>query len=416
MALQIDPQLIGNLSNFGRQPVQQLRQGLLTPVQMAPQDLLARNVVSLFGGDPRTAAEVEAAKVKQQRAQATEIANQQAGLLGEAGQELLRRRDAGLLTNADVINSVAAVQKQQASDQAKGIKQMGLANLRDAIANSASPLEIATIESQLLSVGATQDEIEKARDNGRQIKTESGSEMEVDLRQRLLVAVQSGDREELARLAAEASEALPTFNFSSEYNNALKLNNEMVSAVTEANNTTFNADLYANLKEQLGSPVAEAYKSKPDNEEYFNKLQSGLTTAKEKAAKAAELPVIKDRTTFNDAVNGEIQNVIAASDLSQDQQTRVEKAVFDAVSGLYSQAKDKATIEDVKVKVREALNDPVILETMRAGKIEADRPGAFTGDDPLTGLIRQRLGISTTDDRVSEAQKKLNELKQQQAN
>jgi len=416
MALQIDPQLIGNLSNFGRQPAQQLRQGLLTPVQMAPQDLLARNVVSLFGGDPRTAAEVEAAKVKQQRAQATEIANQQAGLLGEAGQELLRRRDAGLLTNADVINSVAAVQKQQASDQAKGIKQMGLANLRDAIANSASPLEIATIESQLLSVGATQDEIEKARDNGRQIKTESGSEMEVDLRQRLLVAVQSGDREELARLAAEASEALPTFNFSSEYNNALKLNNEMVSAVTEANNTTFNADLYANLKEQLGSPVAEAYKSKPDNEEYFNKLQSGLTTAKEKAAKAAELPVIKDRTTFNDAVNGEIQNVIAASDLSQDQQTRVEKAVFDAVSGLYSQAKDKATIEDVKVKVREALNDPVILETMRAGKIEADRPGAFTGDDPLTGLIRQRLGISTTDDRVSEAQKKLNELKQQQAN
>ena len=417
MALQIDPQLIGNLSNFGRQPAQQLRQGLLTPVQMAPQDLLARNIVSLFGGDPRTAAEIEAAKVKQQRTQATQIANEQAGLLGEAGAELLRQRDAGLLSNADVINSVATVQKQQAAAQAKGIKQTGLANLRDAVANSASPSEIATIERQLLSVGATAAELESARDSGRQLKTESANAIEVDLRQRMLVAVQSGDKEELARIAAEAREALPTFNFSSEYNNALKLNNEMMSAVTEANNTTFNADLYANLKEQLGAPVAEAYKSKPDNEEYFNKLQKGVTEAAEAKAEAAELPLIKDRTTFNDAVGGEIQNVIAESDLSSKEQKKVEEAVFDAVSGLYSQAKDKATVDQVKTLVREALNDPVILEAMRSGDVTPSKPGWFTGDDTLTGLIRNRLGVptqSTTTDAVSEAQRKLDELRKQQ--
>lgn len=124
MALQIDPQLIGNLSNFGRQPAQQLRQGLLTPVQMAPQDLLAKNIVGMFGGDTRTAAEIELAKLKEaeqmasleqfgQQASQKAYALREAAGLGDVGRDLIKQRDVGLMSDADLVKNVEGVKQSR---------------------------------------------------------------------------------------------------------------------------------------------------------------------------------------------------------------------------------------------------------------------------------------------------------------
>jgi hypothetical protein len=109
MALQLPQSLLTQVSNFGQQPMQNLQQGLLTPVQIATQQpagigAIVSGLGGMFGIDTRSPAQLEQAQRQQQK----EYVAGNLSTLGEQGTEIQRQVDLGLLTPAQAQQRVEA--------------------------------------------------------------------------------------------------------------------------------------------------------------------------------------------------------------------------------------------------------------------------------------------------------------------
>jgi hypothetical protein len=155
MALQLPQSLLTQVSNFGQQPMQNLQQGLLTPVQIATQQpagigAIVSGLGGMFGIDTRSPAQLEQAQRQQQK----EYVAGNLSTLGEQGTEIQRQVDLGLLTPAQAQQRVEALNKAQATAERKTQQESLELNLQEAVANNASVDTITTLEKQLLALGS----------------------------------------------------------------------------------------------------------------------------------------------------------------------------------------------------------------------------------------------------------------------
>jgi hypothetical protein len=143
MALQLPQSLLTQVSNFGQQPMQNLQQGLLTPVQIATQQpagigAIVSGLGGMFGIDTRSPQQLQAEKLKMaeleqfgQDAQKRAYAASQAVKLGQVGEgatqaqredamrtaelsrELIKQRDLGLITDEELLGKVELVKSSK---------------------------------------------------------------------------------------------------------------------------------------------------------------------------------------------------------------------------------------------------------------------------------------------------------------
>ena len=143
MALQLPQSLLTQVSNFGQQPMQNLQQGLLTPVQIATQQpagigAIVSGLGGMFGIDTRSPQQLQAEKLKMaeleqfgQDAQRRAYAASQAVKLGQVGEgaspaqredamrtaelsrELIKQRDLGLITDEELLGKVESVKSSK---------------------------------------------------------------------------------------------------------------------------------------------------------------------------------------------------------------------------------------------------------------------------------------------------------------
>lgn len=434
MALQLPQTLLSQVANFGQQPMQNLQQGLLTPVQVAAQQpagvgALVSGLGGMFGIDtrsPQQIAQAEAAKLKeaQQRA-ALEAAGQQASQaafalkgaaeLGAVGRDLIKKRDMGLISDAQLVNQVEQIKQTQAKAARTQQKEESEIMLQEAVANNASVATIKELEKQVLALGGTAEQIRSAKTSGVSARNASETALASSLRQQLILAVDTGDVEEVGRVLKTSQEKLPTFEFQKELQAARKLKADKAQLITDENNKAFNQNLYDTLSAQIGENAAEAYKLKPDNSKAYESLQEQA----DKVAKEGEdaKALIKDNTVFKDVLNSNIRSALGTETFSQDEIKKIETAVADGFDGLYSMAKNNMTVAEVNEVMANVLKDEEISKAIKEGRTKIDRPGSFTGDDSLSSRINTTLrGIigNVEDPRLQEAKAKLEALKAKQ--
>ena len=389
MALQLPQSLLTQVSNFGQQPMQNLQQGLLTPVQIATQQpagigAIVSGLGGMFGIDTRSPAQLEQAQRQQQQEY---IAGNLASL-GEPGKEIQRQLDLKIITPAQAQQRVESLKTAQAATERKTQKESLELALQEASANNASVDTVTTLEKQLLALGATSEEIRSAKTAGRSARNESETALASSLRQQLIEAVNNGDTEAVGRVAKTVSEQLPTFEFQKELQAARKLKADMAQLTTNERNTAFDQGVYNTLETQIGENAAEAYKAKPDNSKAYSDLQSQAEAmAKEGEAKKE---VITDKTVFNDVVSSNIRRSVGGADLSEKQLAKLEKVVFDGFDGLYSQAKNQLAAGEVDAIISSVLSDPEIADAIAEGSTEVSG-GWFKDDKPLRNLINTKL-------------------------
>ena len=416
MALQLPQSLLTQVSNFGQQPMQNLQQGLLTPVQIAAQQpagigAIVSGLGGMFGIDTRSPAQLEQAQRQQQK----EYVASNLSALGTQGTEIQRQVDLGLLTPAQAQQRVEAFKTTQATAQRRTQQESLELGLQEAVANNASVDTITTLEKQLLALGATSEEVRSAKSAGRTARNESETALASSLRQQLIEAVKNNDQEALGRVAKTASEELPTFEIQKEYVAARKLKAEMAQLTTDENNTAFNQNVYNTLEIQIGENAAEAYRAKPDNSKAYSDLQKQADVVAKEGETKKE--VITDKTVFNDVVSSNIRRSVGGADLPEKQLAKLEKVVFDGFDGLYSQAKNQLTAGDVDAIISTVLSDPEIATAIAKGSTEVSG-GWFKDDKPLRNLINTKLRELTggTDAKIQALNEKLARLKAQQGN
>jgi len=389
MALQLPQSLLTQVSNFGQQPMQNLQQGLLTPVQIATQQpagigAIVSGLGGMFGIDTRSPAQLEQAQRQQQK----EYVANNLSALGTQGTEIQRQVDLGLLTPAQAQQRVEAFKTTQATAERKTRQESLELSLQEAVANNASVDTITTLEKQLLALGATSEEVRSAKSAGRTARNESETALASSLRQQLIEAVKNNDPEAFGRIAKTAREELPTFEIQKELQAARKLKAEMAQLTTDENNTAFNQDVYNTLEIQIGENAAESYKAKPDNSKAYSDLQKQADVVAKEGETKKE--VITDKTVFNDVVSSNIRRAVGGADLSEKELTKLEKAVFDGFDGLYSQAKNQQSVGEIDAIISTVLSDPEIATAIAEGSTEVGG-GWFTDGKPLRDLINTKL-------------------------
>jgi hypothetical protein len=388
MALQLPQSLLTQVSNFGQQPMQNLQQGLLTPVQIAAQQpagigAIVSGLGGMFGIDTRSPAQLEQAQRQQQK----EYVAGNLLTLGEQGTEIQRQVDLGLLTPAQAQQRVEAVKTTQATAERKTRQESLELNLQEAVANNASVDTITTLEKQLLALGTTSEEIRSAKSAGRTARNASETALASSLRQQLIEAVNNNDPEAVGRIAKTASEQLPTFEIQKELQAARKLKAEMAQLTTDERNTAFNQDVYNTLEVQIGENAAEAYKAKPDNSKAYSDLQKQADVVAKEGETKKE--VITDKTVFNDVVSSNIRRSVGGADISEMRLAKLEKAVFDGFDGLYAQAKNQRSVGEIDSIISTVLSDPEIAGMIAKGKTATN---FFVADDKqLRDLINTKL-------------------------
>lgn len=397
MALQLPSSLLAQVANFGQQPMQNLQQGLLTPVQMAAQPggvgAITAGIGGMLGLDMRTPEQKEQQMLKgvdlNNPADLTKLSEYYKAQ-GDVASAYKYSQRAATLKQAQ-----AKAAKEQKDAETKSLSEQGLVNLTRAYQSNATPTELQAIEDNLLKLGVKSTEIESARDAGRQARTESETLLVNDLRRQVYEAINSDDNEALSRIAKTAKDSAPGFDVSKEVVAAQKLRSEMIQYTTEEANGTFNKDLHKTIEEQLGVAAANAYASEPDNAKWWEEIRkeskASMKAEEEAGAKQADASLIKDNTVFNDVINGATRAAIGEADLSDKQREKVERAINDGFDGLYSQAKNKLTIDQVNSVASAILSDPQIDAIIKEGKTKVDRPGLGTGDDQLRDLINKRV-------------------------
>jgi len=389
MALQLPQSLLTQVSNFGQQPMQNLQQGLLTPVQIATQQpagigAIVSGLGGMFGIDTRSPAQLEQAQRQQQQEY---IAGNLASL-GEPGKEIQRQLDLKIITPAQAQQRVESLKTAQAATERKTQKESLELALQEASANNASVDTVTTLEKQLLALGATSEEIRSAKTAGRSARNESETALASSLRQQLIEAVNNGDTEAVGRVAKTVSEQLPTFEFQKELQAARKLKADMAQLTTNERNTEFDQGVYNTLETQIGENAAEAYKAKPDNSKAYSDLQNQAEAVAKEGESKKE--VITDKTVFNDVVSSNIRRSVGGADLSEKQLAKLEKVVFDGFDGLYSQAKNQLAAGEVDAIISSVLSDPEIADAIAEGSTEVSG-GWFKDDKPLRNLINTKL-------------------------
>jgi hypothetical protein len=388
MALQLPQSLLTQVSNFGQQPMQNLQQGLLTPVQIATQQpagigAIVSGLGGMFGIDTRSPAQLEQAQRQQQK----EYVAGNLSALGEQGTEIQRQVDLGLLTPAQAQQRVEAVKTTQATAERKTRQESLELNLQEAVANNASVDTITTLEKQLLALGTTSEEIRSAKSAGRTARNESETALASSLRQQLIEAVNNNDPEAVGRIAKTVSEQLPTFEFQKELQAARKLKADMAQLTTDERNTAFSQDVYSTLETQIGENAAEAYKAKPDNSKAYSDLQKQADVVAKEGETKKE--VITDKTVFNDVVSSNIRRSVGGADISEMRLAKLEKAVFDGFDGLYAQAKNQRSVGEIDSIISTVLSDPEIAGMIAKGKTATN---FFAADDKqLRDLINTKL-------------------------
>jgi hypothetical protein len=390
MALQLPQSLLTQVSNFGQQPMQNLQQGLLTPVQIAAQQpagigAIVSGLGGMFGIDTRSPAQLEQAQRQQQK----EYVAGNLSTLGEQGTEIQRQVDLGLLTPAQAQQRVEAVKTTQVAAERKTQKESLELALQEALANNSSVETVTEFEKKLLALGATSEEIRSAKTAGRSARNESETALASSLRQQLIEAVNNGDTEAVGRVAKTASDRLPTFEFQKELQAARKLKVDMAQLTTNERNTEFDQDVYNTLETQIGENAANAYKAKPDNSKAYESLQKQADLIAKEGEDAKAL--IKDNTVFRDVLNSNIRSAVGTKAFTPDELKKIETAVADGFDGLYSMAKNTMTVAEVNKIVGTVLSDPEIAAAIKEGKTKIDRPGPFTGDDSLSSRINTKL-------------------------
>ena len=389
MALQLPQSLLTQVSNFGQQPMQNLQQGLLTPVQIATQQpagigAIVSGLGGMFGIDTRSPAQLEQAQRQQQQEY---IAGNLASL-GEPGKEIQRQLDLKIITPVQAQQRVESLKTAQAATERKTQKESLELALQEASANNASVDTVTTLEKQLLALGATSEEIRSAKTAGRSARNESETALASSLRQQLIEAVNNGDTEAVGRVAKTVSEQLPTFEFQKELQAARKLKADMAQLTTNERNTEFDQGVYNTLETQIGENAAEAYKAKPDNSKAYSDLQNQAEAVAKEGESKKE--VITDKTVFNDVVSSNIRRSVGGADLSEKQLAKLEKVVFDGFDGLYSQAKNQLAAGEVDAIISSVLSDPEIADAIAEGSTEVSG-GWFKDDKPLRNLINTKL-------------------------
>jgi hypothetical protein len=423
MALQLPQSLLTQVSNFGQQPMQNLQQGLLTPVQIATQQpagigAIVSGLGGMFGIDTRSPAQLEQAQRQQQK----EYVANNLSALGTQGTEIQRQVDLGLLTPAQAQQQVEALNKAQATAERRTQQESLELGLQEAVANNASVDTITALEKQLLAMGATSEEIRSAKSAGRTARNESETALASSLRQQLIEAVKNNDAEAVGRIAKTASEQLPTFEIQKELQAARKLKADMAQLTTDERNTAFDQGVYNTLETQIGENAAEAYRAKPDNSKAYSDLQKQADVVAKEGEPKKE--VITDKTVFNDVVSSNIRRSVGGADISKKRLADLEKAVFDGFDGLYSQAKNQRSVGEIDAIISTVLSDPEIASMIAKGKTATN---FFAADDKqLRDLINSKLrtlpGITsaqpTTDQdaKLRAANEKLARLKAQQGN
>lgn len=388
MALQLPQSLLTQVSNFGQQPMQNLQQGLLTPVQIATQQpagigAIVSGLGGMFGVDTRSPAQLEQAQRQQQK----EFVAGNLSALGAQGAEIQRQVDLGLLTPAQAQQRVEAFKTTQATAERRTQQESLELGLQEAVANNASVDTVTTLEKQLLALGATSEEIRSAKSAGRTARNASETALASSLRQQLIEAVKNNDAEAFGRIAKTAREELPTFEIQKELLAARKLKADMAQLTTDENNKAFNQGVYSTLETQIGENAAEAYRAKPDNSKAYSDLQKQADVVAKEGETKKE--VITDKTVFNDVVSSNIRRAVGGADISKKRLADLEKAVFDGFDGLYSQAKNQRSVGEIDAIISTVLSDPEIASMIAKGKIKTN---FFVDDDKqLRNLINTKL-------------------------
>jgi hypothetical protein len=396
MALQLPQTLLSQVANFGQQPMQNLQQGLLTPVQVAAQQpagigALVSGLGGMFGIDTRSPAQLEQAQRRQQR----EYVQSGITSLGTEGEEIQRKLDLKMITPAQAQAQIEALKVKQAQTARLAAKTDAALLLQEAISSNQSAETLKKLEQEMIAAGASAAEIESAKDAGRQARNESETALTLSLRRDLLKAVNEGNQEEIARVLKTAQDKLPSFEFQKEYIAAKELKAKSARLITDENNTKFNQDIYNKLEENIGINAAKAYKAKPDNSKAYSDLQSDVEADIKRSEEAGKENLVTTEGVFNDIVNGAVQDIVADSSLTVKQKKAATALVSSSLSGLYAEVKDQKTVDDVKKIVKDALSNEDVQKAIKTGRKQIDIPWKIRNEPRVSGEIRKSLKGST---------------------
>ncbi len=220
MALQLPQTLLSQVANFGQQPMQNLQQGLLTPVQVAAQQpagvgALVSGLGGMFGVDtrsPQQLAQAEAAKLKEaqqraaleasgQQASQSAYALRQAADLGDTGRKLIRQRDLGLISDAQLLEQVSQINQSRLSkDQNKGLFEY------ERMLRQGQTDQARQKADELIAMGVSVDDLDKRRTSAETAISKTGAVVPKSLTDGLSQMAASGDSVAQAYLEAVSSD------------------------------------------------------------------------------------------------------------------------------------------------------------------------------------------------------------------
>ena len=374
MALQLPQTLLSQVANFGQQPMQNLQQGLLTPVQVAAQQpsgigALVSGLGGMFGVDTRSPQQQEQAMLRgldlksdadlqklsdfyakrgeadkafayQQRAEAARSRN-------SAEFETNRKKAYQLHVN-EYIKAV------QSGDKARQTE------VSEAMGKTFGDLWSVSEQTKARQVADAANEPER-KEFINTAKTE------------LREVLDSGNSKDIAAKIADLQGRAATIggiNIESVVSSELQINRALKSITDEQSDKAFNQVVYDQLNAE-DQDEAKRYKNPEEygvtrsNKDAISWLRSEAdekerAKAAEAKARAGEEPtgLIKDKTVFDDAVKGVVDTFIAPGDLSKYKTEDVYKSVDKIVSGIYSQTKNVYTVDEITKRVLEpAMNE-----------------------------------------------------------
>jgi len=369
MALQLPQSLLTQVSNFGQQPMQNLQQGLLTPVQIAAQQpagigAIVSGLGGMFGIDTRSPQQQEQAMLS--------------GLNLKSDTDLQKLSDfyakRGEADKAFAYQQRAeAARSRNSAEFETNRKKAYLLNKNEYIkavqsGDTARQTELSEVMNKMFGDLWSVSEQTGARQVADAANEPERKEFINIAKTELRDVLDSGNSKDIATKIADLQGRAATIggiNIESIVSSELQINRALKSITDEQSDKAFNQVVYDQLNAE-DQDEAKRYKSPEEygvarsNKDAIAWLRSEAdekerAKAAEDKAKAGQDPagLIKDKTVFDDAVRGVVDSLIAPGDLSETETANVYKSVDKVVSGIYSKAKNVYTVDEINKYVLE---------------------------------------------------------------
>ena len=363
---------------------------------------VANPMLQLFGRGLAGTVGVDVSSPNQQMRASIE---QQASSLPPERQELIK-----MLAKSDPQRAMLQLEAEKSKEQDRRYATTydqytrALANGQPVVASQLAATLSTTYPDRFTQAAQIQ-----AQSTARAAKDEPRAQFIIDAQAEIRNSL--GNPAELAKVVADLTKRSQAFGTPININELVtneRRNADIVRKIDSAErDRVFNETIYAQLVAE-DPEEARLYKENPDRStkdaaaflrgerEEAEAEQRQIEGEERRAALANKgersgESVVKDKTTFDDAADQVFNNVLGKTSLSESELKRVKAAFNAGISGVYSRAKGKMTVDEVVQMLAAALEkDQRIAETIRDGSDEYDTWGKAS-DASLSNLISEAL-------------------------